>query len=255
MFRKYFGIQIDNPCSENWENMTPSERGRFCNSCSKQVVDFSVMSDADIVAYFKKHKNVCGRFAEEQLDRNLLLYNRKQTLFGKAIAAVMLLFQTFIAEAQTDNVKPKAIIQQPFNYNNHQLPSCSKQIPGDSGVFTFQIVLFDSYTSEPIQNARVYINGDTIECLTSTAGKLTVEMPIAFKDSSVQLTITKEGYIDYQHEILLDTRVYRISMVTHKVMTLTAGAATTISTKYEKTKTKDQSKDLYRKYPGLFRDF
>ncbi len=253
MFRKYFGIQLDNPCSENWVKMTPSERGRFCNSCSKQVVDFSVMSDADIVAYFKKHKNVCGRFAEEQLERNLLPYSRKQTLLGKAIAAVMLLFQTFIAEAHTDNVKPKAVFEQSAQDKQNYGSECSKLIPGDSNVFIIHLDVSDAYTSDPIHNARVFINGDTVECLTSDVGTLIVELPIAFKDSSVKLTVIKEGYRTYHHKILLDTRVYFISLTGDGEELRVAGIVKT-SRKCNMI-IEDKTVDLYRKYPGLFRDF
>src|SRR5205085_11579342 len=46
--------------------------GRFCGACSKQVVDFSVMSDTEIIRYFTAAKgNTCGRFSNDQLNRVL----------------------------------------------------------------------------------------------------------------------------------------------------------------------------------------
>ncbi len=62
-------IMIPQPCSKTWENMTPNEQGRFCDSCQKTVVDFTLFSTTDIQNYFSKHygQKVCGRFKNEQL--------------------------------------------------------------------------------------------------------------------------------------------------------------------------------------------
>jgi len=70
---KKLQLQIPIPCHENWENMTPTEKGRFCASCQKQVVDFSNKSDRDIAMFFKRPStgSVCGRFMEDQLNRNI----------------------------------------------------------------------------------------------------------------------------------------------------------------------------------------
>ncbi len=251
MFRKYFGIQLDNPCSENWDNMTPSESGRFCNSCSKQVVDFTAMSDAAIVAYFKKHKNVCGRFAEEQLERNLLPYNRKQTLLGKAIAAVMLLFQTFIAGAQTDNAIPKAVIEQKAQSKQNFESECSKMIPGDSGAYKIKILVIDSNSFEPIKNARVLINGDMVECQTNLEGWIVIELPTAMKDSTVKLTVIKEGYHIHVLEKLPDTQVFAVPLLRKSSPKMHFGGASSRT-----INTSSHSRiDIQRHFPGLFRDF
>ncbi|MFN5216561.1 MAG: hypothetical protein ACK5EQ_06780 [Bacteroidota bacterium] len=66
---KKMHISVENPCHEDWQKMTPETQGRFCGACEKTVVDFSEMSDAEILLYFSKPKTekVCGRFRPEQL--------------------------------------------------------------------------------------------------------------------------------------------------------------------------------------------
>ncbi len=73
---KKIQLTIDEPCHENWEGMTPVEKGKFCGACQKQVVDFSNMSDRKVAEFFKKPiksfsegGSVCGRFMADQLDR------------------------------------------------------------------------------------------------------------------------------------------------------------------------------------------
>ena len=64
-------ISIPEPCHENWQVMTPTEQGRFCNACAKEVIDFSSMTDIQVLNYFTNltHEKVCGRALPEQLDR------------------------------------------------------------------------------------------------------------------------------------------------------------------------------------------
>jgi len=66
-----FKITIPKPCFEGWENMLPNEQGRFCNSCAKTVVDFSVMSDEAVQQYLvvNYEKQVCGHFKNSQVQR------------------------------------------------------------------------------------------------------------------------------------------------------------------------------------------
>lgn len=65
-------LTVPVPCHENWNAMTPTEQGRFCASCKKEVIDFSIMTDAQILRYFSNYSgNTCGNFEVAQLDRPL----------------------------------------------------------------------------------------------------------------------------------------------------------------------------------------
>ena len=65
-------LSIADPCHENWNNMLPEEKGRFCLSCQKTVVDFTNMSDGQVFDYFKNYNgNTCGQFTPQQLDRDI----------------------------------------------------------------------------------------------------------------------------------------------------------------------------------------
>ena len=68
-------ISIPKPCHENWQNMTPGDQGRFCNACAKTVVDFSMMSDLQVLNYFStvSDEKVCGRALPDQLNRNMTM--------------------------------------------------------------------------------------------------------------------------------------------------------------------------------------
>jgi hypothetical protein len=66
-------IRIAEPCHENWNSMHPSDQGRFCLSCQKQVVDFSGMTDKEILEHISSaSRSICGRADNGQLNRLLV---------------------------------------------------------------------------------------------------------------------------------------------------------------------------------------
>ena len=63
-----FKISINKPCLKKFESFNSTTNGGFCNSCQKEVIDFTQMSDNEIIAYFKESKgNNCGYFSSNQL--------------------------------------------------------------------------------------------------------------------------------------------------------------------------------------------
>ena len=65
-------IYIPNPCSENWNEMNPEEKGRFCSVCSKCVIDFTEKNTFEIqqIITEKSDESVCGRFYNHQLNKD-----------------------------------------------------------------------------------------------------------------------------------------------------------------------------------------
>lgn len=71
---KKFSLSVAEPCHQNWQDMTPGQKGRFCASCQKTVVDFTTMNDREIAEFFKTKKgNTCGRFYNDQLNREIVV--------------------------------------------------------------------------------------------------------------------------------------------------------------------------------------
>ncbi len=123
-------LTIPEPCHEDWQQMTPTQQGRFCNACAKQVVDFSTMTDTQVLNYFSSIKNekVCGRAYPDQLDRMIALpkeptkrlfwhWNYITMLFlffGKTNNAKAQGGLKVIKTIQADSIK----LQRNFNINN-----------------------------------------------------------------------------------------------------------------------------------------
>lgn len=108
---KKLQLTIAEPCHENWEGMTPVEKGKFCGSCQKQVVDFSDMSDRQVAEFFKKPStgSVCGRFMTDQLDREIIVPRKRipwvKYFFQFALPAFLMSMR---ASAQNPKAKLKS---------------------------------------------------------------------------------------------------------------------------------------------------
>jgi hypothetical protein len=91
---KTFKLKVAKPCHEDWQNMSPNAKGRHCQSCAKTVVDFSIMTDAEIVSFFKnKPQNVCGRFTDKQLEKHYSIATPSQSMnYARAAALAAGLF-------------------------------------------------------------------------------------------------------------------------------------------------------------------
>jgi TonB family protein len=62
--------KIPNPCLEDWNSMKIGLNSRFCDNCTKSVIDFTEMSRQEILEYLLTNydKKVCGKIYKSQLD-------------------------------------------------------------------------------------------------------------------------------------------------------------------------------------------
>lgn len=47
-------------CPMRWEEMAPSENGKFCGRCRKEVFDLTDCSVDEVIALQRKHGSICG---------------------------------------------------------------------------------------------------------------------------------------------------------------------------------------------------
>ncbi|MCB0494455.1 MAG: carboxypeptidase-like regulatory domain-containing protein [Cyclobacteriaceae bacterium] len=111
--KKVLQINIDTPCSENWNNF-PKTISDFtltghCASCSKNVIDFTTWSDERIKEYFEQRPtNICGRLKSSQLKEYIIHPNNKprSNRFLTVLLSVWLLLFARNSDAQTIIIDP-----------------------------------------------------------------------------------------------------------------------------------------------------
>lgn len=61
-------VTIAEPCLQNWNEMDRGEGFNFCKACSKNVIDFSGHTNAEIISVLAgASSSVCGRLSHTQL--------------------------------------------------------------------------------------------------------------------------------------------------------------------------------------------
>ncbi|GEP52458.1 hypothetical protein FNO01nite_31300 [Flavobacterium noncentrifugens] len=101
-------INIPKPCGENWNQMSPSEKGRFCDSCQKTVYNFTKLSDKAIVEKIQSESSLCGRFSNAQMNRELLLPKKKSAIWTASITGI-LSFLSSANEKSQAQAKPETV--------------------------------------------------------------------------------------------------------------------------------------------------
>lgn len=166
---KKIQLTVPTPCHENWDKMTPVEKGKFCGSCQKQVMDFTAMSDREIAQFFKKPTtgSVCGRFLNDQLDREIEIPKKRipwlKYFFQIALPAF---FVTKISAQKTIGKiaqipardTSKVRVTDELRTLGMVLPTCIKPVTGD----TIITAVKGEIVNKPVENRRT-INGSVMD--------------------------------------------------------------------------------------------
>ncbi len=100
--RQKLQINIPEPCHENWNNMTETQQGRFCMACQKEVVDFSLMSDKEILQHISNaSKSICGRVVDTQLQRDIVMPREPKKIWWRHWVSVAASFTLLISKANS----------------------------------------------------------------------------------------------------------------------------------------------------------
>jgi hypothetical protein len=166
---KQLSLTIPKPCTENWSNLSPTQLGGFCKSCSKTVTDFTRMSDDEITHFFKnKPGHTCGRFRPDQL-KTYTSYGTTNIRPGLQLiyAGFVSLFLTLVNKpSYAQNATPQIITTEAaFDINTQpQNPTTSKPD------YTIKGIVKSDY-GEPIPGVNIYLKGSTVGMATDADGK------------------------------------------------------------------------------------
>ncbi len=116
MKRSNYLLTIDKPCSESWDEMSPTDSGRFCANCAKNVIDFTSLSDDQVLTIIKKSSgNLCGRLEESQMNR-FLVSKAEPSNKARFFQLLTGLFLLSAAESKAQELivrEPMAVVKPP----------------------------------------------------------------------------------------------------------------------------------------------
>ena len=215
---KKIQLNIPEPCHEDWDGMTPVEKGKFCGSCQKQVIDFSNMSDRELAQFFKKPStgSVCGRFMTDQLERDLDIPKKRipwlRYFFTMAIPAFFLSLKSVASKTQGqirvnksgidtsgkriyDDLKTMGLVRRPPSIRpftkdtiptKKQDPVCD-QIMGKPAIRTIKGEIFQQ---DPAEN--IVVKGRVV----NEKGEALEGVLVQMKEKKITVVTNKTGHFE-----------------------------------------------------------
>lgn len=176
-------IKLPNPCQEDWNKMTPAEQGRFCSACEKIVIDFTELSDQELIDFFvHSNKKACGRFASTQLDR-LVIESKgpKSSALFPAIFSILLSIGSLNSFGQNQKPTKSLFVMD--------------RTTGTSEVS--KIIYSGKVNSDSLGLARVEITveGANVHTYSDHSGYFVIELPEYVQNRNYSFRFSKPGFL------------------------------------------------------------
>jgi CarboxypepD_reg-like domain len=162
--KKQFALTVPTPCHENWNTFTPTQKGKFCGACQKEVIDFTAWTDDEIKRYFKTTtQSTCGRFKQQQLK----LYPTTEVRPKSHSAwAAFVAFLMLLVHEPTDAQTATAAQQEQVD-EQRQKPIVSKALTS----ITIKGIVIDDIDSLGLPGVNVVRKGFADGIVTDADGK------------------------------------------------------------------------------------
>lgn len=187
-----FSATIPQPCQQSWNEMIPSGNGKHCGSCQKKVIDFSMLTDAEIVNIFSgPSQEICGRFNSSQLNRILDKPAERKNAFPTVVLTTLLVIIGPSKSAASSAAVP--FVHAPFA-TPAGLSEVSMSQPCDTPrIITGQLI--DSIHRDGLPACTVIIKGTSYSTLTDVAGNFRLRVPDSLQHREITLRFAFIGFM------------------------------------------------------------
>jgi hypothetical protein len=151
-------ISIPQPCAQPWTAMSPTAAGRFCATCATEVVDFTTLSEADILAFLARQggRPVCANTYASQVAPLPVARWRRWALAGLALLG----WQSATSCATQPPQQPPTTAAAP-------MPATAEQQQS----LTIRGVVLDGANGPGVAGAFVFINDTQYGAVTDENGR------------------------------------------------------------------------------------
>ncbi|WP_426328318.1 carboxypeptidase-like regulatory domain-containing protein [Pedobacter sp. R-06] len=182
-------VTIAEPCLQNWDEMEKGEGFNFCKACSKNVIDFSGYTNAEIINVLANAgSSICGRLSQTQLNQlnyHLAIVPTNNRNWMKYLGVLAIGMSIFMMDARAENLKtPIEITRDINNKTDDKKPVVPKKIYG-------YVIGADN---KPAAGIRLVIVNTDFFALTDKNGRYEITLGDKFDVSKNQLVVDSIQY-------------------------------------------------------------
>lgn len=182
-------VEIPKPCNQDWKKMTILEKGRYCESCEKTVIDFTNLSRQEIIRKLDGKKEVCGRIYASQLTEINATKSKTEFYFAKwamllGLGSILGISEPVISQ----NIKPKIEQREKSNWKS-LLPK-----KAEKNTIIIKGKVSSLKNNFPLAGVNVTFKGTSIATQTDFDGKFSIEIPTNKLDNENYLVFTYVGF-------------------------------------------------------------
>jgi len=177
--KKSIQITIPEPCHKDWNQMTPTQKGKFCNSCAKEVIDFTNTSDEKLVKLVHAGASICGRFKATQLNRELTLERKSKYSIANHAASLLLPLAIWsTTEISAQNKPPEVKTYSSLGIGSQQIQGEIKATSAPKASVIKISGVVTNKSGHPMPGVRVFIDGTSNETHTDFDGNYSLEVSV-----------------------------------------------------------------------------
>ncbi|MEP2281172.1 carboxypeptidase-like regulatory domain-containing protein [Maribacter sp.] len=192
-------IFVKEPCKEKFSNFSKTEKGGFCQSCEKEVIDFTNFSDNELINYLNHgNKKACGMFKASQLKtyETNSLHTMNNSILPKGIAMMgFSLLALCTSEVKGQKTAP---IESPIEVVSTAVMGDISYVETVQEKYMLTGTILDE-NNEPLPGVNVVLKGTTVGTQTDFDGRFKFPQQLAVNDI---LVLSFIGY---------ETKTYKVA--------------------------------------------
>lgn len=193
--KKKFSLEINSPCSENFDKMTPNLKGSFCNSCAKNVIDLSTKTNSEVARFIAENKNnsICARLKTSQLEEEFEVNEISKSnnfKYAVAVAASVLLTSNIVGQ-EKEPVKTEQGCSEPTGFKLGKI--AYQETKNVSFILSGKIL--EKSTKKPLSSKKfpelqIYVSGLNVSAkVDAKTGAYSIPLLLNKKTTEIFITI------------------------------------------------------------------
>lgn len=184
---------VPKPCHQSWSGFITTTAGGFCPACSKEVIDFTAMAEAEIARHIKNNPKTCGRFRSEQLKPSV---TKAFPFIQPSLNLLRVGLLGLLLTAASESLFAQSIPQQ-----------------ASTPIVTKTFVLRGKVTSDdgsPLPGVNIYVKNSDVGTVSDADGYYEFKQNLKVGD---RLIFSFIGFISQEHEVTGDRAELNIQMI------------------------------------------